>query len=31
LVQTEMARDMAMCGKNSVKLLNRDVVKIHRS
>jgi len=30
LIQTEMAKDMAMCGKSSVQLLNRDVVKLHR-
>ena len=31
LLQTEMAKDMAMCGKSNVKMLNRDLVKIHRS
>jgi 4-hydroxymandelate oxidase len=29
-LQTEAAADMAMCGKENVKLLNRDIVKIHR-
>lgn len=29
-LQTETAADMAMCGKGNVKLLNRDVVTIHR-
>ncbi len=30
LIQSEFARDMAMCGKLNVKALDRSVVKIHR-
>jgi 4-hydroxymandelate oxidase len=29
-MQTETAADMAMCGRENVKALNRDAVKIHR-
>ena len=30
LLQTEVARDMAMCGKINIKSLDRSVVRIHR-
>jgi 4-hydroxymandelate oxidase len=30
LIQSEFARDMAMCGKVNVKAVDRTVVKIHR-
>jgi isopentenyl diphosphate isomerase/L-lactate dehydrogenase-like FMN-dependent dehydrogenase len=30
LLQTETAKDMAMCGKANLTMLNRDLVKIHR-
>jgi isopentenyl diphosphate isomerase/L-lactate dehydrogenase-like FMN-dependent dehydrogenase len=31
MLQTELARDMAMCGKVTLKDLDRTVVKIHRA
>jgi 4-hydroxymandelate oxidase len=31
LLQTELARDMAMCGKPDLKSIDRTVVKLHRS
>jgi isopentenyl diphosphate isomerase/L-lactate dehydrogenase-like FMN-dependent dehydrogenase len=30
LIQSEFARDMAMCGKVNIKAIDRDVVRIHR-
>jgi isopentenyl diphosphate isomerase/L-lactate dehydrogenase-like FMN-dependent dehydrogenase len=30
LIQSEFARDMAMCGKVNIKSLDRTVVRIHR-
>jgi 4-hydroxymandelate oxidase len=30
LIQSELARDMAMCGKTNIKALDRSVVRIHR-
>jgi isopentenyl diphosphate isomerase/L-lactate dehydrogenase-like FMN-dependent dehydrogenase len=30
LIQTGLARDMAMCGKLNIKALDRTVVTIHR-
>lgn len=30
ILQTELARDMAMCGKINVKSIDRSIVKIHR-
>jgi isopentenyl diphosphate isomerase/L-lactate dehydrogenase-like FMN-dependent dehydrogenase len=29
MLQTELARDMAMCGKPNLKSLDRSLVKIH--
>jgi 4-hydroxymandelate oxidase len=30
LLQTELARDMAMCGKVDLKAIDRSVVKVHK-
>ena len=30
ILQTDLARDMAMCGKSKLSLLSRDTVKVHR-
>lgn len=30
ILQTDLARDMAMCGKANLSLLSRDAVKVHR-
>jgi 4-hydroxymandelate oxidase len=31
LMQTELARDMAMCGRVNIKAIDRSLVKVHRS
>jgi isopentenyl diphosphate isomerase/L-lactate dehydrogenase-like FMN-dependent dehydrogenase len=30
MLQSELARNMALCGKPDMKSLNRDLIKIHR-
>jgi 4-hydroxymandelate oxidase len=31
MLQTELARDMAMCGRPNLKSIDRSVVRIHRA
>jgi isopentenyl diphosphate isomerase/L-lactate dehydrogenase-like FMN-dependent dehydrogenase len=31
MLQTELGRDMAMCGRPNLKSIDRSVVRIHRS